>query len=188
MKRRICALVAALLLFGAAASAAPAPLPEGMAYLAACRVEGETTGGVTFAVTEAAYDGALLTLEVLLTPNDEDTALMDNQVEVPPEDSWFLKEREKAAALGDRVLGVACDLCGLTDPKGNNLALEYRCTPARRGRTMTYTFEVPLKNAPEAAQVELYFGVNEDLGFRFEQDACLLLRVPLPALVPLTAE
>ena len=139
MKKRICALVAALLLFGAAASAAPAPLPEGMAYLAACRVEGETTGGVTFAVTQAAYDGASLTLEVLLTPNDEDTALMDNQVEVPPEDSWFLREREKAAALGDRVLGVACDLCGLMDPKGNNLALEYRCTPARRGRTMTYT-------------------------------------------------
>ena len=52
---------------------------------------------------------------------------------------------------------------------------------------MTYTFEVPLKNAPETAQVELYFGVNEDLGFRFEQDACLLLRVPLLALVPLTA-
>lgn len=86
MKRRICAFLAALLLFGAAASAAPAPLPEGMAYLAACRVEGETTGGVTFAVTQAAYDGASLTLEVLLTPNDEDTALMDNQVEVPPED------------------------------------------------------------------------------------------------------
>ena len=53
---------------------------------------------------------------------------------------------------------------------------------------MTYTFEVPLKNAPEAAQVELYFGVNEDLGFRFEQDARLLLRVPLLALVPLTAD
>lgn len=112
---------------------------------------------------------------------------MDNQVEVPPEDSWFLKEREKAAALGDRVLGVVCDIGGLTDEKGNNLAMEYRCTPARRGRTMTYTFEVPLKNAPETAQVELYFGVNEDLGFRFEQDARLLLRVPLPALVPLTA-
>lgn len=187
MKRRICALLAALLLLGAAASAAPAP-PEGMTYLAACRVEGETTEGVTFAVTEAAYDGAVLTLKVLLTPNDGNTALMDNQVEVPPEDSWFLREREKAAALGDRVLGVACDLCGLTDPKGNNLALEYRCTPARRGRTMTYTFEVPLKNAPETAQVELYFGVNEDLGFRFEQDACLLLRVPLFALVPLTAD
>ena len=185
MKRRICALLAALLLLGATASAAP--LPEGMAYLAACRVEGETTGGVTFAVTEAAYDGAVLTLKVLLTPNDGNTALMDNQVEVPPEDSWFLKEREKAAALGDRVLGVACDIGGLTDEKGNNLALEYRCTPARRGRTMTYTFEVPLKNAPEAAQVELYFGVNEDLGFRFEQDACLLLRVPLLALVPLAA-
>ena len=187
MKRRICALVAALLLFGAA-SAAPAPLPEGMAYLAACRVEGETTGGVTFAVTEAAYDGALLTLEVLLTPNDEDTALMDNQVELPPEDSWFLKEREKAAALGDRVLGVACDLCSLTDAKGRELALEYRCTPARRGRAMTYTFEVPIQSAFGEAQVELYFGVNEDLGFRFEQDACLLLRVPLLALVPLTAD
>ena len=189
MKRRICALLAALLLFGAAASAAPAPLPEGMpeTYLAACRVEGETTEGVTFAVTQAAYDGAVLTLEVLLTPNDENTALMDNQVELPPEDSWFLREKEKAAALGDRVLGVVCDICGLTDEKGNNLALEYRCTPARRGRTMTYTFEVPLKNAPETAQVELYFGVNEDLGFRFEQDARLLLRVPLPALVPLTA-
>lgn len=189
MKRRICALVAALLLLGAAASAAPAP-PEGMpeTYLAACRVPGETTEGVTFAVTEAAYDGAVLTLKVLLTPNDEDTALMDNQVEVPPEDSWFLKEREKAAALGDRVLGVACDLCGLTDQKGNNLALEYRCTPARRGRTMTYTFEVPIQSAFGEVQVELYFGVNEDLGFRFEQDACLLLRVPLFALVPLTAE
>lgn len=189
MKRRICALLAALLLFGAAASAAPAP-PEGMpeTYLAACRVPGETTEGVTFAVTEAAYDGAVLTLKVLLTPNDEDTALMDNQVELPPEDSWFLREKEKAAALGDRVLGVACDIGGLTDEKGNNLAMEYRCTPARRGRTMTYTFEVPLKNAPETAQVELYFGVNEDLGFRFEQDACLLLRVPLLALVPLTAE
>ena len=188
MKRRICALVAALLLLGSAASAAPAPLPEGMTYLAACRVAGETTEGVTFAVTEAAYDGEVLTLKVLLTPNDRNTALMDNQVEVPPEDSWFLREQEKAAALGDRVLGVACDLWGLTDQKGNNLALEYRCTPARRGRTMTYTFEVPLKNAPEAAQVELYFGVNEDLGFRFEQDARLLLRVPLPALVPLTAD
>ena len=187
MKRSICALFAALLLFGAAASAAPAPLPEGMAYLAACRVEGETTGGVTFAVTQAAYDGASLTLEVLLTPNDEDTALMDNQVEVPPEDSWFLREKETAAALGDRVLGVVCDIGGLTDEKGNNLAMEYSSTTAREGRTMTYTFEVPLKNAPETAQVELYFGVNEDLGFRFEQDACLLLRVPLFALVPLTA-
>ena len=40
MKRRICALVAALLLLGAASAA---PLPEGMTYLAACRVEGETT-------------------------------------------------------------------------------------------------------------------------------------------------
>ena len=82
--------MAALLLFGAAASAAPAPLPEGMTYLAACRVEGETTEGVTFAVTEAAYDGAVLTLKVLLTPNDGNTALMDNQVEVPPEDCWFV--------------------------------------------------------------------------------------------------
>lgn len=91
------------------ATASAAPLPEGMTYLAACRVEGETTEGVTFAVTEAAYDGASLTLEVLLTPNDEDTALMDNQVELPPEDSWFLREKEKAAALGDRVLGVACE-------------------------------------------------------------------------------
>jgi len=186
MKRRICALVAALLLLGATASAAP--LPEGMMYLAACRVEGETTGGVTFAVTEAAYDGAVLTLKVLLTPNDENTALMDNQVEMPADDSWFLEEKETASALGDTVLGVVCDIGGLTDEKGNNLALEYRCTPARRGRTMTYTFEVPLKNAPETAQVELYFGVNEDLGFRFEQDARLLLRVPLPALVPLTAD
>lgn len=186
MKRRICALLAALLLLGAAASAAPAP-PEGVTYLAACRVEGETTEGVTFAVTQAAYDGASLTLEVLLTPNDEDTALMDNQVELPPEDSWFLREKEKAAALGDRVLGVVCDIGGLTDEKGNNLAMEYSSTTAREGRTMTYTFEVPLKNAPETVQVELYFGVNEDLGFRFEQDACLLLRVPLLALVPLTA-
>lgn len=185
MKRRICALVAALLLLGAAASAAP--LPEGMTYLAACRVEGETTGGVTFAVTQEAYDGAVLTLKVLLTPNDGNTALMDNQVEVPPEDSWFLREKEKAAALGDRVLGVVCDIGGLTDEKGNNLAMEYSSTTAREGRTMTYTFEVPLKNAPETAQVELYFGVNEDLGFRFEQDARLLLRVPLLALVPLTA-
>ena len=187
MKRSICALLTALLLLGAASAA---PLPEGMpeTYLAACRVEGETTGGVTFAVTQAAYDGAVLTLEVLLTPNDEDTALMDNQVEVPPEDSWFLKEREKAAALGDRVLGVACDIAGLTDQKGNNLAMEYRCTPARRGRSMTYTFEVPVDSAFGEAQVELYFGVNEDLGFRFEQDACLLLRVPLLALVPLTAD
>ena len=185
MKKWVCTLLTALLLLGAATAA---PLPEGMAYLAACRVEGETTGGVTFAVTEAAYDGALLTLEVLLTPNDEDTALMDNQVEVPPDDSWFLQEKEKAAALGDRVLGVVCDIAGLTDQKGNNLAMEYRCTPARRGRTMTYTFEIPLQDAPEIAQVELYFGVNEDLGFRFEQDACLLLSVPLLALVPLTAE
>lgn len=187
MKRRICALLAALLLFGAAASAAPAPLPEGMAYLAACRVEGETTGGVTFAVTQAAYDGAVLTLEVLLTPNDGNTALMDNQVELPPEDSWFLKEREKAAALGDRVLGVVCDIGGLTDEKGNNLAMEYSSTTAREGRTMTYTFEVPIQSAFGEVQVELYFGVNEDLGFRFEQDACLLLRVPLFALVPLAA-
>lgn len=83
MKRRICALVAALLLLGAAASAEP--LPEGVpeTYLAACRVPGETTEGVTFAVTQAAYDGAVLTLKVLLTPNDGNTALMDNQVEVP---------------------------------------------------------------------------------------------------------
>lgn len=185
MKRRICALLAALLLFGAAASAAP--LPEGMTYLAACRVEGETTEGVTFAVTQAAYDGAVLTLKVLLTPNDENTALMDNQVEMPADDSWFLEEKETASVLGDTVLGVVCDLTSLTDAAGRELALTYSCTPARRGRTMTYTFEVPLKNAPETAQVELYFGVNEDLGFRFEQDARLLLRVPLPALVPLTA-
>lgn len=187
MKKWVCTLLTALLLLGAASAA---PLPEGMpeTYLAACRVEGETTGGVTFAVTEAAYDGALLTLEVLMVPNDGDTALMDNQVEMPADDSWFVEEKETAAALGDRVLGVACDIAGLTDQKGNNLVMEYRCTPARRGRAMTYTFEVPVDSAFGEAQVELYFGVNEDLGFRFEQDARLLLSVPLLALVPLTAE
>ena len=81
MKKRICALVAALLLLGAA-SAAPAPLPEGMAYLAACRVEGETTGGVTFAVTQAAYDGARLTLEVLFN------GLLPPPVQ--PQDDFFM--------------------------------------------------------------------------------------------------
>ena len=83
---------------------------------------------------------------------------------------------------------MVCDIGGLTDEKGNNLAMEYSSTPAREGRTMTYTFEVPLKSAFGEVQVELYFGVNEDLGFRFEQDARLLLRVPLLALVPLTAD
>lgn len=154
-------------------------------YLAACRVAGETTDGVTFAVTQATYDGAVLTIEVLLTPNDGNTALMDNQVEVPPDDSWFLKEKEEAAALGDMVLGVLCDLYSLTDEKGNKLADEYRCTPVRKGRTMTYTFEVPIANAPEVAHVELAFGVNEDLGFHFERDVRLIFRVPLFVLVPL---
>lgn len=187
MKRSICALLAALLLFGAAASAAPAPLPEGMAYLAACRVEGETTGGVTFAVTQAAYDGASLTLEVLLTPNDEDTALMDNQVELPPEDSWSSGKRRRRPRWATGCWAWCATCAASRTRRAASWPLSTGARPVRRGRTMTYTFEVPLKNAPEAAQVELYFGVNEDLGFRFEQDARLLLRVPLLALVPLTA-
>lgn len=184
MKRKICALLTALLLLGTASAAS---LPEGMAYLAACRIQGETTEGVTLVVTGTSYDGETLCINTLMLPNEAGAVLVDNQVETPPDDPEFLREKEEAAALGDPVLGVVCDIAGLTDQKGNNLAMEYRCTPARRGRTMTYTFEVPIQSAFGEAQVELYFGVNEDLGFRFEQDACLLLRVPLLALVPLTA-
>lgn len=178
MKRKICALLTALLLLGTASAAS---LPEGMAYLAACRIQGETTEGVTLVVTGTSYDGETLCINTLMLPNEAGAVLVDNQVETPPDDPEFLREKEEAAALGDPVLGVVCDLYSLTDTQGNDIWRNYSCSGRPVATEMPFDFKIPMADVQGPVQVELYFGVNEDLGSRFEQDARLILSVPLLA-------
>ena len=79
------------------------------------------------------------------------------------------------------ALGVVCDLTSLTDAQGNDIWRNYGCSGRPVATEMPFDFEIPMADVQGPVQVELYFGVNEDLGSRFEQDARLILSVPLLA-------
>ena len=78
-------------------------------------------------------------------------------------------------------LGVVCDLYSLTDAQGNAIWRNSRCSGRPVATEMPFDFKIPMADVQGPVQVELYFGVNEDLGSRFEQDARLILSVPLLA-------
>lgn len=77
------------------------------------------------------------------------------------------------------ALGVVCDLTSLTDAQGNDIWRNYGCSGRPVATEMPFDFEIPMADVQGPVQVELYFGVNEDLGFHFEKSACLILSVPL---------
>ena len=77
------------------------------------------------------------------------------------------------------ALGVVCDLTSLTDAQGNDIWRNYSCSGRPVATEMPFDFKIPMADVQGPVQVELYFGVNEDLGFRFEKSARLILSVPL---------
>lgn len=77
------------------------------------------------------------------------------------------------------ALGVVCDLYSLTDAQGNDIWRNYGCSGRPVATEMPFDFKIPMADVQGPVQVALYFGVNEDLGSRFEQDARLILSVPL---------
>lgn len=161
MKKSLCiwtlTLMAALWLCGARA--------EGTV----CWIEGDTSGGVTFLVSQASYDGKRVQITVEQRPNDPFTALMDNQVEYPQDDPDFAREKKKAAQYGRQVLGTLCDLWSMEGAGLPSVPGEYGVSCRREGAGLIYTFafDLPDTYAGDEVRVTLAFGVNEDLSSRF---------------------
>ena len=161
MRKSICfwaiTLMAALWLCGAGA--------EGTV----CRIEGDTSGGVTFLVSQASCDGKRVQITVEQRPNDPLTALMDNQVEYPRGDPDFVREKREAAQYGGQILGTLCDLWSIEGAGLPSLPSEYEVSCRREGGGLvyTFTFDLPDTYVGGAVRVTLALGVNEDLSCRF---------------------
>lgn len=175
MKKSLCiwtlTLMAALWLCGACA--------EGTV----CRIEGDTSGGVTFLVLQASYDGKQVQITVEQRPNDPFTALMDNQTEYPQDDPDFVREKKKAAQYGRRILGTLCDLWSMEGSGLPSVPGEYGVSCRREGAGLIYTFafDLPDTYAGDEVRVTLAFGVNEDLSSRFPTLQRVELSVPTDA-------
>lgn len=161
MKKSLCfwtlALMTALWLCGAGA--------EGTI----CRIEGDTSGGVTFLVSQASCDGKRVQITVEQRPNDSMTALMDNQVEYPQGDPDFAREKKEAAQYGSQILGTLCDLWSIEGAGLPRLPSEYEVSYRREGGGLVYTFafDLPDTYAGDEVRVTLALAVNEDLSSRF---------------------
>lgn len=174
MKKRLCilALMAALWLCGGAGA-------EETAF----RIEGETSGGVTFLVSHASYTGKQVQITVEQRPNDPFTALMDNQTEYPQDDPDFAREKERAAQYGRQILGTLCDLWSMN---GAGLPSEYSVSCRREGAGLihTFAFALPDAYAEDAVRVTLALGVNEDLSCRFPNLRQVEITVSRDGLLP----
>ena len=151
-------------------------------YPGYCVVGGTETGGVTFVVNDVHADADVLTISVMLLPNDDFTSVVDNQVDDADDSSALNDQIALASRYGDKVLGTLCDIADITDAEGNSLLTEYKVLGDRNGPAMVTVFSVYL--SPESMRdevlVELVCGVNEDLNARFPQSDSIHLRVPLP--------
>lgn len=172
MKKSLCflALMAALLWLCVGAGA------EGTA----CTIEGDTSGGVTFLISRASFDGKQVQITVEQWPNDSYTALMDNQT---ADDPAFAREKEKAAPYGRQILGTLCDLWSAG---GGGIPSEYSVSCRREGAGLVYTFafDVPDAYAGDEVRVTLALGVNEDLSGRFPNLRQVEITVSRDGLLP----
>ena len=161
-------------------------VPENIsaAYLGFRSIDGTETKGVTFAVSEVSYDYDADVLQISITqlPNDDYTALMDNQVDYTSDPNLLDSEIAIAAEYGDTVLGTLCDILTITDENGDNLFESYRVLGDRHGSAMATIFHIflPPKNAIQEITVELAFGVNEDLNSLFPMSDSMTIKYAHP--------
>jgi len=153
--------------------------------LGVCPVSGLKTNGVTFVVDKVHYDHDAHTLEinVLQLPNDDYTAVMDNQVENPNDTSQLDSEMAQLSLHGYTALGTVCDILTITDAKGHSLFQEYKITesrPALPSLNTHFTIFLPADEIPTEINVELALGVNEDLRHRFPSEGSLHIKYSLP--------
>lgn len=135
-------------------------------------------GGVTFIIHEIRCSTSALTLHIERRPSEADTALIDNQVEAASEDPSFVRQIEEAQLYGSKILGTLCDVLTLTDENGTPLLGEYMVETQREGASLVDTFSILLPKQPvKQANVELIFGVNEDLQSHFPQASTIRLTV-----------
>lgn len=136
---------------------------------AAAPLESLTIDGVTFTIQSAKYDQAekALVIQVSTEASAPSVALIDNQVEVQPEDTHWQREVQQASQYGKALRGILCDISTITDDIGNDLLKEYRVTPTRSGAALDYTFAI--YKLPEGSKVNVTFsfGVNESLDSHF---------------------
>lgn len=136
-------------------------------YEAICTVEGTETKGVTFVVSEVLHDEEALKIRVLQFPNDEDTSIIDNQVEDISNSNYLDTELNHASQYGNKVLGTVCDILSITDAEGNNLIKEYKVSLIRNGASLETVFYIYFLPENTEISIELFCGVNEDLNNRF---------------------
>lgn len=155
-------------------------VPEGMPdnYVSYCRIGGAETNGATFVINAVTCNEYLLKIQVLQLPNDNYTALIDNQVDGDP----FLESSIKTALKhGSKVLGTLCDVLSVTDQKGNKILCEYSISSDRKGAALSNEIRIflPAESAKGKLDVLLVFGVNEDLSSIFPMSDSMELSVVL---------
>lgn len=155
-------------------------VPEGMPdnYLSYYWIGGAETNGATFVINAVTYNEYVLNIQVLQLPNDNYTALIDNQVDGDP----FLKSSiQTALKHGSKVLGTLCDVLSITDQKGNNVLCEYSISSDRKGSALSNEIRIflPAESAKGKLDILLVFGVNEDLSSIFPMSDSMELSVVL---------
>ncbi|NLO84451.1 MAG: hypothetical protein GX096_03345 [Clostridiales bacterium] len=159
----------------------PANMPEN--YLGYYSSGGTETKGVTFVISEVHYDEKELKISVIQLPNDDYTSVVDNSIEYSADNRGdFDREIETASQYGDKVLGTVCGISTITDGEGSNLFDECRISENRNGASMItefYIYSLP-ENLTGEVNVELVFGVNEDLNYRFPMSDSIYITVPVP--------
>lgn len=157
-----------------------ASLPENMPeqHAGFCSIDGQETNGVLFVLQEVHYEEHVLTLHVLQLPNDDYTSIMDNQTEDTADGQSLDEAVGLASPYGRKVIGTLCDIESITDAQGNNLVKEYKVSSERKGPSLVTVFEVYQLPENGEIDVELVFGVNEDLNYRFPRSGSLRFGIP----------
>ena len=156
----------------------PQDLPQN--NFGCCRIGGTETTGATFVVNDVSYHADVLQIGVVQLPNDDDTSLVDNQVDAGPDDALLDQEIATASQYGSKILGTLCDILTITDENGNDILNQYSVSTQRSGASLADVFSVYLspENTVKEHHVELEFGVNEDLSSHFTMTDSLHLCVP----------
>ncbi len=156
-------------------------LPDQMPdqYMRYCWIGGAESKGATFVIKDVDFSENVLKIHIIQLPNDDFTALVDNQVEGDPS----LENSIKAALEhGSKVLGTLCDLLSITNENGDNILKEYSISSNREGPTLSNEIRIflPSEGAKGTVNVRLVFGVNEDLKSLFPMSNSLTLSLVLP--------
>lgn len=146
-----------------------------------CWIGGTETEGATFVIDDVNYNDHVLRISVIQLPNDDYTALVDRQVDAGPDDVLLDKEIATASQYGSKILGTLCDILTISDEKGNNLMSQYSVSSERSGASLANVFDVYVspENTISEINVELEFGVNEDLSSLFPMSDSVNLHIPV---------